>query len=108
MDNLPKTVTDLFPSEYLKNEDLQGKAWTVTVSAVEVREMRSNFSSEKEWKAVLHFEKGKKVLVLNKTNALAMARIARDETLTAWVGLSIVLVPAVYRNKETIQIRECN
>lgn len=103
--NAPKTVNDLFPSEYLRHADLQGKAWQMKIAKVDVRLMRSKFTNEDEWKAVVYFEQAKKGLVLNKTNALALAELAKDEVFDKWVGLVITLVPAVTRGKETIVVK---
>ena len=106
--NAPKNLNELFPSEYLRRSDLQGKTWTMVVSSVEVKLMRSKFSNEDEWKAVLHFEGAQKGLVLNKTNAVKMAALARDESFEKWTGLRVALVPSMYKGKETIVIEGAN
>jgi hypothetical protein len=45
-----------------------------------------------EQKVVLSFANGEKSLILNKTNARAIAKTLGDET-RAWAGKDIVLVP---------------
>ena len=76
----------LFP-KHLRCSDLQGKPLRVTIADL----TRETVCGEQ--KAVLSFTNRNK-LILNKTNARAIARTLGEET-SEWVGRDIILVPAV-------------
>ena len=100
----PKTVTDLFPSPWLKSEDLAGRAVTVKIVAAQVEEIRQ-FDGTKAPKLVLSFEKATKRLIANKTQARRLAEVTGTEAFAAWVGHRVTLKPAVAQNgKPTIAI----
>jgi hypothetical protein len=61
----------LYPSKYLSAADIPEKGLTVTIDKV-VKEKVSNENGEEE-KALLYFSDFAKPLVLNKTNANAIA-----------------------------------
>lgn len=83
----------LFPSRYLKAVDLDGKPLTLTIVAVAVEELQMQ-GGKKERKPVVYFEENaEKALVMNKTNALAIAAQHGPET-DAWTGKRITLIPA--------------
>lgn len=70
------TLNEMYPSKYLKAEDLRGKdgkGWrevNLTVKSCSPEEMGGE-ANETKW--VLHFEKTEKGLVLNRTNAVTLA-----------------------------------
>ena len=66
-------VHDIFPSRWLSGHDLNGKPVTVTIKAVTMEEMYS--PRGEETKPVVWFEKASKGLILNKTNAMAIASL---------------------------------
>lgn len=107
MTTQPQTLGQLFPSPWLKADDLHGRIVEVTIIAVTLQEFASNpmnQNSDKIWKAVLDFGRSKN-LILNKTQATAVSEIAGTETLTAWRGTRITLRPAIAKNgKATINI----
>lgn len=77
-------LNDVFPSNYLKASDLNGREVTVTIS---------KFSLEKlgdEQKLVLYFAGKEKGLVCNRTNADRVAFYFGDD-LDHWIGKSITL-----------------
>ena len=86
-------LNDMYPSKYLKAEDLRGKdgkgwrEYQLTVKNVGLEEMGGE-SNEKKW--VLHFEKAEKGLVLNRTNAQTLADAYGDES-DEWLGQKVVL-----------------
>lgn len=77
-------ISDLFPSRYLRATDLGTKEHRVTIGVVRLEEMAG------KRKPVVYFEGAKKGLVLNRTNALAIARLYGDDT-DAWPGKKVVL-----------------
>ena len=81
-------ISETFPSKYLKAADLAGQDRAVKIRACVQEELGQG--SEKENKPVLYFDGGQKGLVLNKTNATAIAEDYGDDT-EAWTGREVVL-----------------
>jgi len=101
---LPQTVSELFPRQWLKAEDLSGRAVTVKILAVDVEELRQP-NGERKAAAVLRFARTDKRLILNKTQCGALAAICGSERLADWQGHSVQLTPATAPNgKPTIAI----
>lgn len=83
----------LFPSRFLKCLDLEGKPLELTIAAVTVEELQMT-GGKKERKPVVYFEeRADKALVMNKTNAMAIASLLGPET-DAWAGKKITLIPS--------------
>jgi len=82
------SIHDLFPSNFLKAADLKGQRRTVTITKI----TREEVGKGKERKAVVYFVGVKKGLVLNKTNAVKIAKVTGSEDYTQWPGKKIVLV----------------
>lgn len=80
----------LYPSKYLKSADLRGRAVTVTIASITPQEELQMAGGRKDKKPVLYFEGKEKGLVMNKTNARAIAKVYGPE-LTSWFGKKIVL-----------------
>jgi hypothetical protein len=79
-------VDQLYPSRFLRCSDLNGKPFRVTIAELK----RVDVGGEQ--KVVVSFTGGTKQLILNKTNARAIAKALGDET-RAWIGKDIILVP---------------
>lgn len=106
----------LYPSEFLAAVDLHGKDATLTIRRVITEDLKTNKGSEK--KPVVYFEETKaraeksgakeKRLVLNKTNALVIAKIYGYEA-DDWRGKRITLYPttcdAFGEQKDCIRVR---
>lgn len=83
----------LYPSEYVKAEDLKGK--TVMVKVADIR--RENLpmaGGKKEYKVVLYMEGKEKKLVMNKTNGTILALLFGTDLANAR-GKRIQLTPDV-------------
>ena len=80
-------IDQLYPSRFLRCIDLDGKPLRVTIGGLKREDVGG------EQKVVLSFTNGTKQLILNKTNARAIAKVLGEET-RAWTGKDIVLVPA--------------
>jgi hypothetical protein len=80
-------IDQLYPSRFLRCADLDGRPMRVTIAGIS----REDISGEQ--KVVMAFSNGAKKLILNKTNARAIARILGNET-RAWAGHDILLTPA--------------
>jgi hypothetical protein len=100
-------ISSLFPSKYLKGEDLGGKEVTVTIKCMRVEKLGQG--PEKEDKAVLYFERATKALILNRTNALAIASLYGGET-DDWRGKRIILysekVRAFGKIHDAVRVKE--
>jgi len=81
-------ISEAYPSKYLKAADLDGQDRAVSIRACIQEELGQG--AEMETKPVLYFNAGQKGLVLNKTNATAIAEDYGDDT-EAWVGREIAL-----------------
>ena len=98
------TVSDAFPSNFLKAIDLSNRTVKVTISKVVFEEIGQN----KDKKPVMYFENVKKGLVLNKTNAVEIAATHGDQ-MEGWTGKEIELfstmVPYQGQNVAAIRVR---
>ncbi len=81
--------SDVYPSKYLKAEDLGDDEPTVTIERVEMEELESK-DRGKQTKPVAYFKGIEKGLVINKTNWALIARQHGDES-DDWIGKQIVL-----------------
>ncbi len=77
-------IADAFPSKYLSAADLAGQDHQVVIARVE----RDKIGDETKY--ILHFQNTQKGLVLNKTNAKAIASQHGGE-LEQWVGKMITI-----------------
>lgn len=84
-------INKLFPSRFVKADDLGGKRVVLTIERVKVDRVR-NEDGEREV-AVVFFKGAKKGLLLNKTNAMAIAAMYTPET-DNWTGQRILLYGA--------------
>lgn len=81
-----------FPSKYLKAADLHDKHVQAIMGHVALEELANKDGAE--LLPILYFNGVPKGMVLNKTNAKAIAAAYGDET-DAWQGMPIVLFPAM-------------
>ena len=97
-------ISEAYPSKYLKAADLDGQDRAVSIRACIQEELGQG--AEMETKPVLYFDGGQKGLVLNKTNAQAIADDYGDDT-EAWAGREIVLFiqKVTFQGKLTPAIR---
>lgn len=78
----------MFPSTYLKADDLDGDV-SVTISNIKFERMKDDDGKESD-KPVVYFLRVDKGLVLNKTNATRISDQHGDDT-DSWAGKKIVL-----------------
>lgn len=80
-------ASEIYPSKYLKTDDLQGKSWVLTVKAVE---MEDSFGEDKP---VLYFDETDKKFTVQPSNwRILVSELAEDET-DNWIGASVTLSP---------------
>ena len=96
---MPRTLSELYPCEWLKHDDLNGRSFVLTIASVEIRKFEHGLRPD-EYSAVLSFEKAEKRLICNKTQATAVSEIAQTEVFGDWPGTRITLTPGMARNKK--------
>ncbi len=98
------TVSDAFPSNWLKAADLNNRTIKVKIDKVAFEEIGQN----KDKKPVMYFEKVQKGLILNKTNATEIAATHGDQ-MEGWTGKEIelfsMMVPFQGQNVPSIRVR---
>ena len=98
----------MFPSQFLCAEDLKGRDVTVTIENVSGDDLMCQ-GGKKKHAFLLSFVGKNKKLVMNKTNATAIAKMLGTEA-RKWQGQSITLYPTTCKfGKDTvtcIRIRE--
>jgi hypothetical protein len=84
-------LTDVFPSKYIKAEDLQGRDITLTIRECKIEKL------DQDQKLVLYFLNKDKGMVCNRTNADRIALIHGGDT-DGWIGKQIVIGPELTNN----------
>lgn len=79
-------ASDMYPSAFLKADDLQGKRVRLTIASVAMEKMGE------DTKPVASFQKTEKKLVLNRTKVSFLAELFGDES-AGWIGKTVVLAP---------------
>lgn len=93
-------INSIFPSKYFRAQDLEGKSLTVTIIDFEVAEL------EDGRKPILSFENQPQRLILNKSNATAIANAFGQET-NSWIGRQIQITTAfvTFMGKTTLGLK---
>ena len=89
----------LFASNYLKAVEFQGRDVTLTITGVRLEELEDT-KGEKKRKGIVSFKETQRMLVLNRTNAMCIARMLGNET-DAWVGKRVTLYPIPHKDPQT-------
>jgi hypothetical protein len=94
-------INDLYPSKYIKADDIQGQQVPVTIQSVVIEEI-----ADKEHKPVMRFIGKEKGMVLNKTNALTCAHVWGDES-NAWAGqrATLLAAPVMFQGKQVMGLQ---
>lgn len=97
-------LSEAFPSNFLKADDLQGRDVTVTIQDVEFDVIGKDNNEGK--KLILSFSGKEKKMVCNKTNATTIAQLYGDDT-DHWIGQRIIVGPreVEYQGKMTWALR---
>jgi hypothetical protein len=83
-------VSDVYQGDYLKAADLQ-RPVRVTIREVAIKVFKDQQTQEEQRKIVLGFVGAKKEMVLNKTQAKAIAAAVGTDTIDEWAGKAIIL-----------------
>lgn len=98
-------VKEMFPDRWLKAEHLQGKTHLLTIERVTVEGLFNPETKKYERKFVMRFCKKNLPMVVNKTQALALAQITGEDDTDLWPGHQIALSPATTANgKDTMLV----
>lgn len=91
-------IDQMFPSKYIKSDDIGTAPITVTVKMVIIEEI-----AQGEHKPVMHFMGKDKGMVLNKTNATACAAVWGNET-DQWQGKTANLLaqPVMFQGRQVM------
>lgn len=85
-------VNDLFPSRFVKGEDLKGKAINVTIIQV-TKEKGFRPGKGEQDIYVIYVERATKGIPLNKTLAIQIAEALGEPETTKWGGRQVCLYP---------------
>src|SRR5262245_12082836 len=94
---------DLYGSRFFTAADLKGEQLRVKIGKIEVGELREKTGGVKR-KLIVYFDGQEKALVLNKTNATAIAN-AFGKKYANWVGEFVSLVSAPTSFGEGVRVR---
>jgi hypothetical protein len=83
-------IMSSFPSKYIKAGDLGGKEHKLIITGVKIEDVGGQGSEED--KPVLFFQGKAKGVVLNRTNAMALASKYGEDTET-WVDKDVIVYP---------------
>lgn len=81
-------VSEVFASRFVSAGDLRGQEVELVISDVAIEDIDHDGTA----KPVIKFEGHRKSLVLNKTNAKAIAKLHGD-VMDEWVGKTVTLYP---------------
>lgn len=81
-------INKLFPSRFIKADDLGGKHIALTIARVVLEKVHGE--SGEEDKPIVYFKEAKKGLLINKTNAFTIGGLYGPET-DNWTGKRITL-----------------
>jgi hypothetical protein len=79
-----------FPSKYIKAADLGGKEFTLQIATVKIEDVGGQ--NNEEDRPVLYFVGRQKGVVLNRTNATAIAHRYGDDT-DEWANKEVIIYP---------------
>ena len=94
-------VNDLFPRKWLAPEDLQGRSVTVTIDSVSLVKVHNPRTQREEHKLCVAFVARRKRMLLNKTQAFALAAAVGSDDTDTWPGCRILLSTGVAPNRQS-------
>ena len=100
-------IHDLFPTKWLTPADLKGRSVVVVIDHVSVQDVYNPRTRQLNKKLAVSFRGAKKQMLLNKTQAFAMAAVCQSLNVEEWEGHRVQLNVGVAPNKaETIVVSE--
>jgi hypothetical protein len=100
-------VSDMFPRKFVSGDDLDGKAYTVTIEEVRQEKLRMAGSAQEEQKHVLYLLGTRKGIILSRTLAEQIAEITGQADTKDWPGCKMIIVPVpmTVAGKKRVAIR---
>lgn len=86
-------LSEMFPRRYATGDDLQGKAFNLTIERISRERMRPQPNSLEVDRWVAYFKETQKGVVLSRTLAYQIADILGSEDTSDWIGKKITLFP---------------
>ena len=83
-------INSAFPSKYLKAADAEDGDLLLTIKKVTIETVGQ--APKTEEKLVVYFDEQSKGMVLNKTNARMIAKIAKSEDTDDWKGTKVRVI----------------
>jgi len=81
-------TSDLFPSKYLRADDLDGREPVLTIAKIKKEKLGD------QTKLIIYFKGKEKGLVINKTNCRSIEEISGSDDTDDWPGTKIKLITA--------------
>lgn len=99
------SIDDIFPDKWLKAShlimpDSRRPIIPVTVRGAGVEQLHNPKTNQKEPRLVIEFEGKDKRLILNKTQATAIAEITHTKDYTRWRGARLAIQAGIALNKK--------
>ena len=91
-------ISQLYPDKWLSAKHLQGRSVVVAIEAATVEQLFNPRTKQNEPKFVIAFHKKQLRLVLNKTQAQALADITGSDDSDEWKGHLVTLSPSIAPN----------
>ena len=83
-------ISEMLPSNYLKQSDFDESGAIVTVSSVSEKNVaRENEAVEMKW--LVHFVEFEKPMVLNSTNITALSKACSSDDTDDWAGKEVIV-----------------
>lgn len=98
--NYPQTVSDYFPSKWLKPDDLNDKPVTISIKALLWEEVYDIRERSHVTKLIIAFAGATKRLIPNKTQCEAIWAATQSEKFADWVGKAVILTPGIAPNRK--------
>lgn len=83
-------LSTVFPSAYLKADEIPEEGMVLTISEVEIKELGQG--ADKQVKPVITFEEVEKQLVCNKTNCNTLVKLTGSDDTDDWAGHKVRLI----------------
>lgn len=93
----------LFPGRFLKAGEFQGRAVTLTITAVALEDLPQEKGGDRA-KGIVSFAESKRQLVLNRTNGECIKAMFGRNT-DDWIGKRVTLYPAPYEGDIAIRVK---
>ena len=92
------SIYAMFGGDYLSADDIGDKTPTLTIDRASRAELVSDEGRDAKVRPVIGFAGKRKLMVLNKTNAFALAAMFGDDWTKQWIGKRITIGTSLITN----------